>query len=157
MPEFDKKKGNKSLPQDIKERILNFYQDELNGNVRVLPGKKDSVRIGIKSYKQKMLILCTLNELYAKYKEMYPDDKVSFSYFCLLRPKWCVLAGSSGTHSVCVCTIHQNFELLLAAKSKLSYKDVIEEVVCDTKSKDCMLDCWVHVSIVEIAQGFEKL
>ena len=30
-----------------------------------------------------------------------------------LRPKHCILAGTSGTHSVCVCTIHQNVKLIV--------------------------------------------
>ena len=31
--------------------------------------------------------------------------------------KWCVTVSSSGTHSVCVCTIHQNTKLLVDAFS----------------------------------------
>ena len=33
----------------------------------------------------------------------HPDVKVGFSKFAELRPKECVLAGATGTHSVCVC------------------------------------------------------
>ena len=49
------------------------------------------------------------------FKEKHPLVKIGFSKFCSLRPKWCVIAGSSGTHSVCVCTIHQNTILLVDA------------------------------------------
>ena len=48
--------------------------------------------------------------------------------------------GSSGSHSVCVCTIHQNVKLMLAAVHRsLSYRDMIAMCVCDINSKDCML------------------
>jgi hypothetical protein len=33
--------------------------------------------------------------------------KIGFSKFCELRPKHCILAGASGTHSVFVHTIYQ--------------------------------------------------
>ena len=51
--------------------------------------------------------------MHAAFHIKFPDDKISFSKFCSLQPKWCVCAGSSGTHSVCVCTIHQNIILLI--------------------------------------------
>ena len=34
--------------------------------------------------------------------------------FADLRPKQCVLADASGTHSVCVCTLHQNTKQMMA-------------------------------------------
>ncbi len=37
---------------------------------------------------------------------------VGSSKFAELRPPHCVLAGASGTHSMCVCTIHQNMKLM---------------------------------------------
>ena len=80
-----------------------------------MPGKKDYVSLGKKQHMSKRLILCNLKELYAAYKLKYPDHKVGFSIFCSLRPKWCVLAGPKGTHSVCMCTIQQNVKLMLSA------------------------------------------
>ena len=54
--------------------------------------------------------------------------KLGFSKFCTFRPKWCVLAGSSGTHSVCVCSIHQNAILLVDAINwDIRYKDLIQK------------------------------
>ena len=38
--------------------------------------------------------------------------KIGFTEFC---PKECVLPGSSGTHSVCVCTKHQNVKLMVVS------------------------------------------
>ena len=33
--------------------------------------------------------------------------------FAMLCPKECVLAGSSGTHSVCICTTHNSVKLMM--------------------------------------------
>ena len=50
----------------------------------------------------------------------------------------CILAGAAGTHSVCVCVIHQNMKLLLALV-RLGYKDLIQYLVCDTENQNCMI------------------
>ena len=66
LAEPNKKKG-KSLNFDIKQRVINFYQsDEFS---RMCPGKKEyvSVRVdGVKTQKQKRLLLINLNELHAE-------------------------------------------------------------------------------------------
>ena len=80
-----------------------------------MPGKKDYVSVAKNVHKQQRLLLCNLKELYSAFKERYPDAKVGFSKFCSLRPKSCISVGSSGTHSVCVCTSHQNAQLLVHA------------------------------------------
>ena len=85
-------------------------------------------------------VLCNLSELYACLKEKHPTVKISFSKFCSLRPKWCLTAGASGAHSVCVCTIHQNVKLMVdAINTKMSYKDFVSLVVCDINNKECMV------------------
>ena len=74
-----------------------------------MSGKKDfvSVKQGEQRVQvQKQLVLSNLKELYQLFKDNFPYEKVGFSKFAELRPKHCVLAGASGTHSVCVCTIH---------------------------------------------------
>ena len=67
-----------------------------------MPGKKDCVSIAKNVYMQKRLILCNLNELYQAFKEEHPSIKIGFSTFCKLHPKWYIIAGASGTPSVCV-------------------------------------------------------
>jgi len=71
---------------------------------------------GQREHIQKKLILCNLKELYEIYKEQYLDDRIRFSSFASLRPVHCVLAGSSGTHTICVCAIHQNMKLMILGK-----------------------------------------
>ncbi|GBM24624.1 hypothetical protein AVEN_144375-1 [Araneus ventricosus] len=77
-----------------------------------MPAKKDFLSIYVNG--QKHLVLGNLNEVYIRFKELCPETKVGVSKFAELRPKNCVLAGASGTHTVCVCTIHQNVKLMLA-------------------------------------------
>ena len=109
----------------------------------MLPGKKDfvSVKVGdLKEQKQKLLLLCNLNELYAAFKEKNPTYKIGFSKFCQLRPKWVITVGASGTHSVCVCTIHQNTKLMiLCLPSKTDYHDLMKKIVCSETSQNCMI------------------
>ena len=82
-----------------------------------MPGMKDVISVrqsdGTRERLQKRLLLLNLNELYQSFKEEHPQLQVGFTKFSLLRPLNCILAGSSGTHSVCVCLYHQNVKLLL--------------------------------------------
>ena len=60
-----------------------------------------------KVHRQKRLVLCNLKKAYHQFITEHPDVKVGFSKFAELRPKECVLAGATGTHSVCVCVCVQ--------------------------------------------------
>ena len=129
--ELKKKEGMLAEPNQIRGKVLtdsnltllnSFYEDDEYS--RLMPGKKDFVSIGSKKHVQKRLLLCNLKELYSAFKQRHADVKIGFSKFCSLRPKWCVLAGAAGTHSVCVCTYHQNTKLLVSAINWVySYKD----------------------------------
>ena len=84
--------------------------------------------------------ICNLQELYTTFKEKYQNEKIGFSKFCALRPKWCLLAGSKMTHSVCVCSTHQNVVLLVNAMDwELTYKDLIKKIACNTDSNKCIM------------------
>ena len=98
----------KTLKGCVVQKVKEFYHE----NSRVMPGMKDRISIGKAQYEQKRLLLCTLSELHTAFKEQNPEDKVGFTKFCMLRPKWCIGAGASGFHNICVCTIHQNVVLL---------------------------------------------
>ena len=128
----------KTLSEDIRKVVVNFFEDDEFS--RLMPGKKDYVSVGKNVHKQRRLLLCNLKELYSAFKERYPDAKVGFSKFCSLRPKWCISVGSSRTHSVCVCTSHQNAQLLVhAANIDKDYHDLMAMVVCDLNTKMCMI------------------
>ena len=107
-------KQGHSLTTEVVTLIQEFYEsDEVSCT---MPGKKDyvSVKQGeTRIHIQKRLVLSNLKEVYHLFKEKYPTTTVGFSKFAELHPKQCVLAGASGTHSVCVCTIHQNVKLMM--------------------------------------------
>ena len=77
-----------------------------------------------------------MQELYTAFKEKHPNVNIGLSKFCALRSKWCVLAGSRMTHSVCVCSAHQNVVLLVDAMDwDLTYKGLIKKIIFNTDSK----------------------
>ena len=137
----DLKRGH-ALAEQTVHLVHSFYQsDEIS---RVMPGRKDyiSVREGEgRVHVQKRLVLCNLKELYAIFKDQHPSDHIGFSKFASLRPKHCVLAGASGTHTVCVCTYHQNVKLMIhAAELDKSHKHIIAQAVCNPPQPKCYLD-----------------
>ena len=99
-----------------------------------MPGKQDYVSVSQNTLKQKRLILSNLNELYRNFKSKYFSSSIGFSKFCELWSKWCVLAGSSVTCSVCVCTYHQIMKLLLAPLN-VTYQELFLLIVCDVNNK----------------------
>lgn len=103
-------KSGKTLSDDLVHAVKSFYEDDENS--RMMPNQKDVITVihnGEKQKRQKRLVLCDIKSLHNQFKEKFPHFQISFSKFAELRPKWCVSAGSKGIHTVCVCTIHQNF------------------------------------------------
>ncbi|XP_063604197.1 LOW QUALITY PROTEIN: uncharacterized protein LOC134779822 [Penaeus indicus] len=127
-------KMGRGLSQVTRDLVLQFYHDE--EHTREM--SKDFVSIGRNIHKQKRLILCNLKELFSSLREKFPEVKIGFSKFCSLRPKWCILPGAAGTHSVCVCIIHQNAKLLLSPIGA-NYKELTKFLVCDIDNKECMV------------------
>ena len=145
-------KHGKTLSKAVIEVIVECYNNDLHS--RVMPGRKDTVSViidGKRTQVQKRLLYFDLRELYELFKIAEPTVQVGFSTFAKLRPKHCVLAGARGTHSVCVCTIHQNCKLMLDAidiqkftKNQedpiCSYKDCLQQIMCKNSTPDCHLD-----------------
>jgi len=81
-------------------------------------------------------------------------SKIGFSKFADLRPKHCILAGASGTHSVCVCTIHQNVKLLMMEMQLPelpTYHHCLAKIMCNPRHPTCYLgEC-------DACPGIEKL
>ena len=108
--------------------------------------KQEGTRVHI----QKRLVLSNLKEVYRAFKDAHPDRKIGFSKFAELRPQYCVLAGASGTHSVCVCTIHQNIKLMFS-EARLSeivtpeginlftYHHCLASTLCNSSLPTCYL------------------
>ena len=123
------------MTQETTDLVHAFYEDDEYS--RQLPGKKDYVSIRKDVHKQEWLVLWNLHQLFIAFKERNPDVKIGFSMSCTLHPKWCVIAGSSGTHSVYVCITHQNtISLVDALNWEVTYKDLVNNVVCDPLNRE---------------------
>lgn len=149
-------KNSGGLPKVTIDKVTSFYNcDDVS---RVMPGIKDTVSMKINGEKQKVqkrLLLMSLKELYVLFKKEHADSKVCFSVFARLRPKNTILPGQSGTHCVCVCTIHQNVKMMLDAinireltashdKKLNNYKDCLSYIVCPNPTDDCFLHGCEH-------------
>ena len=103
---------------------------------------------------QDRLVLSNLKEVYHEFKERFPDQKTGLSKFADLRPKHCILAGASGTHSVCVCTIHQNLKLMMMELQLLelpTYHHCLAKIMSNPPHPRCYLgEC-------NACPGIEKL
>ncbi len=156
-------KPGRSLPQSTVALVVNFYEsDEYS---RMMPGKKDCISVRLaegRTTVQKRLVLTNLRELYRLFKDSHPEQKVGFSKFAELRPKHCVLAGASGTHSVCVCTIHQNVKLMMQSiklgelntsdgTSLGTYQHCIAQVICNPPLPNC------YLGTCKFCPGFDSL
>jgi hypothetical protein len=145
-------KPGKNVAKEVVEAVISFYEnDEVS---RAMPGIKDCITVtdkdGNKTKCSKRLILCNLKEAHSLFKEKFPNYNIAFSKFAELRPKYCILAGAKGTHSVCVCTTHQNVKLMIE-NSKLgvitdgqliTYKYCLPKMLCNPPAVECyMNDC----------------
>ena len=106
--------------------------------------KRKTMLVWVKDYIIKIFAtcksLCNLQELYIAFKEKHANVNTGLSKFCALRPKWCALADSKMTHSVCVCSVHQNVVLLVDAIDwDLTYKDLIKKIVCNNERNKCIM------------------
>lgn len=157
----DKKSYRNSSGDETLALIQKFFtSDDIS---RACPGKRDYVITtsrAEKVYLQRRLIMCNLKEAYALFKEEYPTLKIGFSFFASHRPKECILAGSSGTHTVCVCIYHQNVKLMVKAlqDKKLlpinmsSYHDFFKKILCASPREQCWLKTCVECPGVEDLQ-----
>ena len=137
IPAHHSQEKGKAMAQETIDLAHAFYEVEQTAS-RLC----DYVSIQKGVCKQKRLVLCNLHELFVAFKERNRDVKIGFSKFCTLRPKWCVIVGSSGTHLVCVCTTHQNTILLADALNwEVAYKDLVNKVVCDPSNHESMMHC----------------
>ena len=142
------------------DHVVAFYESDSSS--RMMPGKKDFVSVKGehgRAHVQKRLILSNLKELYQDFKQKYPKERIGFSKFAELRLKHCILAGASGTHSVCVCTINQNVKLMIngmklhesTTRGLTNYHTCLAKMMCNPPLPICYLgEC-------DYCPGIEKL
>lgn len=152
----DKKKGRPLAPE-IVASVIAFYLTEPHS--RPLPGmtKRDAKTVTVneggtstKVTLQCRLLLDTLDELYNCYTAENPGVKIGLTKFSQLRPTHVVFAQTTGAHSVCVCTKHQNLKLMMVAaripfyssqdnKPIKNREDLISRVMCNPPRNSCYL------------------
>ncbi|XP_046591732.1 uncharacterized protein LOC124293708 [Neodiprion lecontei] len=157
---------SRTLCDDVVSHVVEFHcSDEIS---RIQPGQKDFVTLrdvdSSKHQVQKRFVLCDLTEAYTAFKQQHPNDKIGFRKFAELRPKQCILAGPTGTHTVCVRKIHQNVKLMLVAISaicqifKRMYHDLIKQISCDSPNPLCYRgDCSSCASFDMVTHEMESL
>lgn len=156
------------LSEDLVNSVAKFYDDD--DVSRIMPGQRDYVSVvtdGVRQVKQKRLLTMSLRESYVHFLKTHKDVDLSFSSFAALRPKNCRLLSKSGSHNVCVCTIHENVHLILRSLNKnriLSDRKIyMEQLLCaaNLRTDFCHLrmctDCYdTSISETKILEYLEE-
>lgn len=146
-----KKIGSRSISENTIMKVHEFYRSD---NVsRACPGIREYVTYKIDGQREKVqrrLILLNLNEAFQIFKSENPGLKIGFSKFASVRPKECVLAGSThGIHTTCVCHYHQNVKLThdslssqfdLKSHNIETYRDMFKILLCEAVTEKCRLN-----------------
>lgn len=143
VPTPPKQSPTNKIPEDVRQRVRDFY---LRHDISwTAPGRRDSVTVvrdGQKVQEQRHYLVMTLSEAYNLYKEEHPADSISFTVFKNLRPD-VVKCKDNMPHNLCVCIYHENINLILQGLRTmptipLNHRDLLNFLVCDTESEDCM-------------------
>ena len=129
-----------SLDEDTKNLVKDFYFQ--TNIVYTSPGVKDVMTVwegGKKTKLRRYYLELTVNEVFALFKEKYPDVKVGKSKFFQLKPPN-VLHMSKSPKDQCKCVLHENFRLLLAPFKINVDKDFWPTVLCN--STHLSSACW---------------
>ncbi|XP_062705603.1 uncharacterized protein LOC134287568 [Aedes albopictus] len=135
----EKRRGH-GIDDDTKQIVREFFDD--NDISRPMPGTNDfvsEVRNGKKQQVQKRLLMMSLKEAYMIFVDMYKTVNIGFTVFTQLRPKHCILLDSTGIHNVCICTIHENVNLMFNSIRIVSQDEIIQKMLCDisTRTDNC--------------------
>ena len=95
------------ISEETRNNIIKFYRGMKN--IRICPGSRECVSVRNAEtekteHLQKQVLLFNLKDLYVDWKNenIHVKDKHGFSFCASLRPRERVLAGSPGTHFICV-------------------------------------------------------
>ena len=155
--ERERQKRKDRLSEEDIERVKAFYRRR--DISRECPGAKQyvSVKIGGERVRlQKHLLLHRLDKAHQKFRDEHEDIIIGLSKFCKLRPPEIVLAGSEGTHNICVCLHHQNPKLMITSSivgadptfkelqkkkphQELTAVQLLDEITCDPDDLDCVM------------------
>nr|CAI5839648.1 unnamed protein product [Callosobruchus analis] len=105
---------------EVRRRVRKFYEND--DSSRICPGKKETITFK-KVKKHKIYLNYSLKELHTKFCSTYPQTKISYSFFCRMRPFW-VVPLNVKDRDTCLCETHVNFQFLV---SKLKFYGIIKE------------------------------
>ena len=148
---FTKKvrKNPSVLTDAVKETTLNFYCSDIISVIS--PSMKDKHIIrdehgckvkdenGDTVKLQRSYMMYTLSETFEMFCEQNRKKKeISQSTFCNCMPDHFMLKAKIPAN-MCLCTYHENIDLLVNAVEKLSsVTDLLKHIICDAESKKCM-------------------
>ena len=139
----------RSLPIELKELVVKFYnRDDISYQ---LAGKRNYITFkdndGTKTTLQKRILLYSVRETFQLFLTEYVDTNINLSLtsFNDLRPLN-ILVQSYMPERNCLCTYHENVNLLLKSLSKYitcsglhSLQQFSAMLVCNEESEDCIL------------------
>lgn len=139
--------ASKKIDANTSKSVREFFEDD--DTSLSMPGYRDCISMyvdGKRTRVQKRMMLSTLHEAYRRFVSVN-GKLLSFASFAKLRPKNCVFPGTSGTHSVCVCAIHGNVDLMFETlnidrktNNELSSPETaIKKVICENPTSECYL------------------
>jgi hypothetical protein len=146
----ERKKGNSSHGNCVDPKWIAAATEFLlsDSASRATPGRKDCMKVkqadGSIEEKQLRYFHGNMKETFALFKDESPDAEIGCRTFANLRPPW-VRFASETPHNACLCVHHENFNYVVAAlhsKVRLlpaSNLALIQSVVCDPSSEQCML------------------
>lgn len=143
---------------ELVNKIRHFYlRDDIS---RASAGKKETKTLK-KQKRQKRYLLDTMTNLHKKFKE---ETGINASIATFRRHKpFYVVKPRLSDRETCVCKIHANIEYKFLALKKMKVfdphaklMDILEETVCDKKSKECMYSECNTCKTTSVTYNFTK-
>lgn len=92
---------------------------------------------------QKRFLMDTMENIHRRFLAENPDQMISYSLFCHLRPFW-VVNPTLSERDTCMCKLHENLSFLAVKLETANIEELIEKVCCNSSSKSCMYGECVH-------------
>ena len=111
-------------------------------NSTMINGKSGEIRKKGQIYRKRALTN-TMAHLHQKFLLENPNQKISFSQFCKLRPFW-ITTPKASQRETCAWKVHENFSFKIKRLHQLgiittsSPTEVVASTVCDQSNKLCM-------------------
>ncbi|KAL4009294.1 hypothetical protein ACER0C_003146 [Sarotherodon galilaeus] len=134
-----------SLHFERKDQQAFYLRDDVS---RMTTGTKQTLTKD-KLKMQKRFLMDTIENIHRRFLAENPDQMISYSLFCHLRPFW-VVNPTLSERDTCMCKLHENLSFLAVKLRQLklietaNIEELIEKVCCNSSSKSCMYGECVH-------------